>query len=117
MNLKEYQQEAKRTLPDLENEDLNILHMLLGMQTEVAELADIWKKKIAYKKAVDWINVKEEFGDLNFYLANFCNITGLSWENSLDINIQKLKIRYPDKFSTEQALNRNLKEERKTLEQ
>lgn len=35
---------------------------------------------------------------------------------ALDNNIEKLKVRYPEKFTTENALNRNLVEERKMLE-
>jgi hypothetical protein len=31
-------------------------------------------------------------------------------------NIEKLKVRYPEKFTEEAALNRNLDKERKTLE-
>ena len=41
---------------------------------------------------------------------------GIDYEKSLENNINKLKVRFPEKFTEENALNRNLKEERKVLE-
>ena len=120
MNLQEYQSAAARTCPTLNSlPDLNSLdnlHMVLGMVTEVAELADVFKKNIAYGKAIDWVNVKEELGDCFWYLANFARINGIDIESELGINIDKLKSRYPDKFSEEAAINRDLVKERSILE-
>lgn len=116
MDLKMYLKEAKRTLPELGNQTADINHMLLGMLTEVGELADIFKKNQAYGKPIDWTNALEETADLMWYIANFCNVTGLNLETALDRNIEKLKIRFPDKFSNEGAIVRNLDAERKALE-
>jgi NTP pyrophosphatase (non-canonical NTP hydrolase) len=91
--------------------------MVLGMQTEAAEIADVYKKALAYKKPIDFVNVKEELGDLMWYIANMCNIHGWNMEDILDTNIAKLEARYPEKFTEENALNRNLEKERDILEQ
>lgn len=41
---------------------------------------------------------------------------GFSMEKILQVNIDKLKVRFPDKFSNEKALNRDLEAERIVLE-
>jgi len=116
MNFKQYTKETERTSAVLETETLNNLHYLLGMATEVGELLDIWKKNIAYKKEIDWINVVEELGDITWYFSNFIRINNIDFEEILNINISKLRARYPEKFTEEKAINRNLDAERKILE-
>lgn len=57
--------------------------------------------------------------NFNKYL-DLLNIIALDWEldfnKLLDNNIAKLKVRFPDKFTQENALNRNLEAERQELE-
>lgn len=116
MEIKEYQEKSARTLSKLSSKLEDNLHMTLGLVTESAEIADVYKKKIAYAKEVDEINVKEELGDLMFYVVNFCNINGWDLRDILDTNITKLQVRYPESFSNEKALNRDLDAERVELE-
>lgn len=115
MEVKDYQQKAKRTLPLL-GQKMDNIHMCLGLQTESAELSDVFKKNIAYAKPVDWVNVKEEVGDMMWYIANLCNINGWNLEDIMETNIKKLEARYPEKFTNENAINRDLNTERKILE-
>jgi len=68
-----------------------------------------------YNKPVDIANVKEELGDLLWYIAVACDALGVSMEKLMAMNIEKLSVRYPEKFSSFNALNRNLKKERETL--
>ena len=86
------------------------------MCTEASELLDVFKKNLAYNKQIDWINVSEEVGDLMWYIANFCKINGINFEECIKTNIKKLKIRYPDKFNSDNAIYRDLDKERITLE-
>ena len=116
MNIKEYQLKAQRTLPTLESPIMDDMHMILGMQTEIAEIADTYKKHIAYGEELDLVNIKEELGDAMWYIANLCNLHGWDLCDLLDTNIKKLEARYPEKFTTEKALNRDLIKERKILE-
>lgn len=116
MTLKEYKIESKRTCPKLSTNSEDLLHMALGMQTEAAEISDVFKKKLAYNKDIDWVNVKEEIGDLMWYIMNLCTFNDFDLEEILQTNIDKLKARFPDKFTEEKALNRNLQVERKILE-
>ena len=116
MEIKEYQEKAKRTLANTKDSLTDDLHMILGMQTESAEIADVYKKHIAYGKELDLVNVKEELGDQMWYIANLCNLHGWDLRDIMSTNIKKLEARFPDKFSQEKALNRDLKTEREILE-
>jgi NTP pyrophosphatase (non-canonical NTP hydrolase) len=116
MNINDYQLKAARTCTKIDGAIMDDLHMVLGMQTEAAEIADVYKKHIAYKKELDLVNVKEEIGDLMWYIANMCNMHGWDLREILDTNIAKLEARYPEKFTEEQAINRDLVTERQILE-
>jgi NTP pyrophosphatase (non-canonical NTP hydrolase) len=120
MNYKNYQEESKRTCPKLSDnlrEGLSDeLHMVMGISTEAGELLDAYKKHFAYGKELDVVNVGEEIADIMWYVSNLCRIKGINLEEILQRNIDKLKARYPDKFSQEKALNRNLDKERDILE-
>jgi len=117
MQIKEYVKQSKRTCANLNNSQEDNFHMIFGMLTEVGELADVFKKNLAYKKEVDWNNVGEEIGDLMWYVANFCRMNNFDLETILDINIKKLQSRYPEKFTEEKAKIRNLEEENKILKE
>ena len=120
MNYKKYQEEAARTFANrkepLDTDITDELHCVIGMSTEVAELMDAFKKRIYYLKPFDETNSKEELGDLMWYIANYCRLKGYDLEDIMEMNINKLRIRYPEKFSLEQAENRDLEAERKSLE-
>lgn len=116
MNLKDYAIGAKRTMSECETPLLDDLHMILGMQTEASEIADVYKKHIAYGKDLDLVNVKEEIGDLMWYIVNLCTLKGWNLEDIMQTNIDKLKARFPEKFTNENALNRDLVKEREILE-
>jgi len=120
MNYKEYQSQSERTCPNLKDnlrEGLSDeLHMVIGISTEAGELLDAYKKHFAYGKNLDIVNVGEEIADIMWYISNLCRIKGIDLEEMMERNINKLKARYPDKFSQEKALNRNLDIERDILE-
>jgi NTP pyrophosphatase (non-canonical NTP hydrolase) len=117
MDIKKYMEEASRTDAPLKSLWRHDIHMTLGMVTEAGELADIFKKNLAYDKDIDWVNVREEIGDLMWYISNFCKAHNYNLEDILETNIAKLKVRYPEKFTEEKANNRNLQDERNILSQ
>lgn len=115
MILKDYCEQVENTRAVLKNKGVDNIHMLFGMFTELGELTDVFKKQMAYGKEPDWINIKEELGDLMWYIAGFCNINEIDLEDVLQINISKLRTRYPEKFSTDNALNRDIDAERDSM--
>ena len=92
------------------------IHALMGLVTETGELVDAFKRFIFYGKPVDEVNIKEEIGDLFWYLAILCDAHRLGFESVMAANIEKLRARYPQKFDEEKALFRDLDEERQVLE-
>lgn len=116
MDFYEYQDETERTAPQLGSELEDQLHMVVGISTEAGELLDAYKKHWAYGKELDRVNVKEELGDLLWYMSNLMRMLDIDFERTLETNVAKLKARYKEKFSTDEALNRDLKVERMILE-
>jgi NTP pyrophosphatase (non-canonical NTP hydrolase) len=117
MNIQQYLKECSRTCPDLGNDLNNQLHMAIGASTEANEILDNYKRWLAYNKNPDLINTAEEIGDVFWYLINLCRMLSLNIEDILDINIKKLMTRYPNKFTQQDAINRNLSAERKVLQE
>lgn len=92
---------------ELTPEQANLLHMCVGVSTEANELLDAIKKHTIYQKPLDVENVKEELGDLLFYMSNLMQSIGLSFEEILQHNIDKLSVRYASgKYSNQQAQER-----------
>lgn len=88
-------------------EQANLLHMGVGAAGEAAELLDAIKKHVIYQKPLDVENVKEELGDLLFYMSNLMQSVGLSFEEVLQHNVDKLSVRYSSgSYSNKQAQER-----------
>ncbi len=116
MKIKEYITESAKTCPDLGSDLNNQLHMAVGASTEANELLDAYKKWFAYGKEIDKVNVSEEIFDCFWYLVNLCRMLDINIEKGLETNINKLRARYPEKFTEYHANNRNLEKERQILE-
>jgi len=78
----------------------------LGLSGEVGELNDMIKKWIFHKSDMDITHAKKELGDIMWYVACMAKSFGWSLEEIMQLNIDKLKERYPDGFDTEKANNR-----------
>lgn len=96
---------------------LDLLHAGLGLATEAGEFVDAIKKHVFYGKPLDMVNLQEELGDVLWYIGFICQRNGWSMEKIMEQNIKKLQIRYPEKFTQSDALNRELGAERHVLEQ
>jgi len=93
--------------------DTRLFHSVIGIASESAELLEALKLD---GTPIDTINMLEEFGDLNWYQAIGIDQAGGSFEQVLERNIAKLKARYPNKFTSEHAINRDVVKERAILE-
>lgn len=93
-------------LGSLSPSECDMLHMLMGLAGEVGELVDACKKAVIYRKPLDLVNVKEELGDIEFYLEGFRQILGLDRDRILVDNMRKLSRRYAEGYSDEQAAAR-----------
>lgn len=96
--------------------NIRLLHAGIGMCTESGEFIDQLKKHIFYGKPLDKVNLKEEISDQLWYIGIALDELGSDFDSEQRRNIDKLKARYGDKFSSEAAINRDLDKERKILE-
>jgi NTP pyrophosphatase (non-canonical NTP hydrolase) len=83
-----------------------ILNGCLGLAGETGEFNDIVKKWIFHEKPLDEEHAKKECGDIFWYLAMICESFGWDMDKIMQMNVDKLKTRYPDGFDTAKANNR-----------
>lgn len=99
------------------NHFIRLDHAAKGMCTEAGEFLDVLKKYEFYGKELDNVNLKEELGDVLWYIGIACDELGITLEEVMQTNIKKLHKRYGISSNEEGAINRNLSAERVCLEQ
>lgn len=92
-----------KQMPDVEQ---TILHAAVGVAGEGGELLDAAKKYWAYGNPLDVDNVKEELGDLLFYIQAMANEIGTTLPELLQKNVDKLSVRYGSSYSDSAAIAR-----------
>ncbi|MDF2615414.1 MAG: MazG nucleotide pyrophosphohydrolase domain [Sedimentibacter sp.] len=83
-----------------------ILNAALGLTGEVGELEDMIKKHIFHQKPIDEDHVKREIGDICWYIAMVCESAGYDLDEIMQMNVDKLRARYPEGFDVVRANNR-----------
>ncbi len=94
----------------------DLVHAALGVYTEAVELFEALLRAMA-GEALDRTNLLEEVGDMEWYLAMAYRTLGAHPEAVRQINIDKLRRRFPDKFTQTAAINRDAAAERQLLDQ
>lgn len=89
---------GENILKELNPQDCDLMHSVMGVSGEAGELLDAVKKHIIYRKQLDLENIKEELGDLEFFMERLRWILGLTREEILKGNMDKLAIRYGKDF-------------------
>lgn len=97
-----------KILATLTPDKAHLLHMAVGIATEAGELLDAIKKYAIYNKPVDFENVIEELGDLEFYMQGLRAEFDIARDDTLRHNCDKLlegqKARYKSgTYTDEQA--------------
>lgn len=103
-------------LSDYTQKELDVMHGIIGIATEAGELLEQLFAFLFYNDEFDEVNIKEELGDIFWYQALLAKNLGFTFEEIQDTVLKKLKHRYPDSFTSEAAINRDLDGERKILE-
>ena len=100
-----YQELAARTInPELYDYEME-MHALHGMAGEIGELHSLYQKAFQ-KHEFDEEHAKKELGDLLWFIAEYCTSMNWNLDDIMELNINKLKARYPDGFEAEQSINR-----------
>ena len=101
----EYQRLAAMTINGSLTEMGIEMHALHGMVAEVGELHGIFQK--TYQgHGFEWEHVKKELGDLLWFIAEYCTSRNWELDDIMQLNIDKLRARYPEGFDAEHSLHR-----------
>ena len=103
-----------RRISELEVEqDCDVPHLLtaaLGLTAESGEFTEVVKKIILQGKPYTEENVfhlKRELGDICWYIAQACMALDTTFDEVIEMNVDKLKARYPGgEFDVHQSENR-----------
>ena len=94
-------------------DDCNLPQLLtaaLGLTAESAEFSEVVKKIILQGKPYNEDNVfhmKRELGDICWYIAQACMALDTTFDEIIEMNVDKLKKRYPGgEFNVHQSENR-----------
>ena len=106
MEINEYQKLAMVTLNKDIPESQLIINACLGLSGEVGEVNDLVKKHLFQGHELNKDELINELGDIAWYLAEAATALKVDLETILSSNIEKLKRRFPDGFSSEKSINR-----------
>ena len=103
-----------RRMTDLEVEqDADVPRLLtaaLGLSAESGEFTEVIKKIVLQGKPYNKENVfhlKRELGDICWYLAQACMALDTTFDEIIEMNVDKLKARYPGgEFDVHKSENR-----------
>ena len=99
MRSEDYIKLVKRTeSPTFGDVNQRLMHGVIGCVTEAGEMMDAMKKSLFYGRTLDKDNLKEEIGDVFWYLGILCDELGVTFEEIQSMNIKKLRKRYPEQF-------------------
>lgn len=105
LEFSDYQRLAARTINlDLTREQM-IHHALFGMCSEVGELHALFQKQYQGHN-IDEEHMKKELSDILWFMAEFCSANCWSLNEIAQMNIDKLRARYPDGFDADHSLHR-----------
>lgn len=106
MQVNEYQMEALRTASGMNQELPMWLNGALGLAGESGEVVDLVKKHLFHGHPLDKSHLAKELGDVAWYLAVMAYDLGFDLETILQLNVMKLRQRYPDGFDTKRSMHR-----------
>lgn len=113
MDFKEYQELAYRTAGDqtelaktITPAQLELVNWALGLTGEAGEVADYLKKCVFHGHPIEREKLVKELGDVCWYLAGLASALGVPLEEIASKNIDKLRRRYPEGFSSGHSINR-----------
>jgi len=97
MTFDEYQKQALTTAVHYPDPQLDKTIWVLGIAGEASEVAEKWKKIIAYRDGViteeDKKELGKEIGDVLWYMSVFAERLGLSFDDIAKQNLEKLASR------------------------
>ena len=101
-----YQELAMRTCSiPYEDTKGRMHHAIFGLTSEAGEAAGILQKMYQGHE-FDREHMAKELGDCLWMIAEACTAIDMTMEEVMQLNIDKLRARYPEGFSAERSLHR-----------
>lgn len=106
LSFNKYQKEAEKLISEDGKKDM-ITNGVLGLAGEAGECCDLVKKFKYQGHELDKEKLKDELGDVLWYIAETATGLGISLEEVAEYNLDKLHKRYHgSKFNKEDSINR-----------
>lgn len=106
MHPNEYQNEALRTAPTCTSYLHLLMNGVMGLAGESGEAVDLVKKHVFHNHDLDREHLAKELGDIAWYLAVTAHTIGYDLETILQMNVDKLRKRYPEGFDPDRSQHR-----------
>lgn len=106
MSANEYQTEALRTASGMNKELPMLLNGVMGLCGESGECIDMVKKHLFQGHKLDEAHLAKELGDVAWYLAVTAHAIGYDLQTILELNVKKLRDRYPNGFDPARSQHR-----------
>lgn len=107
MNADNYQELAMRTLAAGLTPHERLTNAALGLSGEAGEFADTVKKHLFHGHPLNREELLKELGDILWYAALACDALDVRLSTVMAANIEKLRRRYPEGFSSERSQQRS----------
>ena len=88
------------------SKDHQLNNILFGLAGETGEVIDCYKKQLFQDHPVNLDKIKNEVGDVLYYLFWLAHHQGFTIEECMLKNKEKLEKRYPVSFSGDQSIYR-----------
>ena len=106
MDMREYQALAQRT-SNTKTRSGKLENGCLGLAGESGEVCDLLKKYQFQGHELNTERMIEEVGDVLWYGAELAEGLGVGLDRIAEMNIEKLKRRYPQGFDAERSVHRD----------
>ena len=83
-----------------------LINGVMGLCGESGEAIDLVKKWLSQGHELDRDKLIGEIGDVAWYIAEIATALGVTLQDVLERNIDKLKRRYPEGFDYARSINR-----------
>ena len=93
------------SLYDWLNKNGRLHHAVFGLASEAGEVSGIMQK-VFQGHEFDKEHMKKELGDCLWMIAEACEALDFDMDDVMQLNIDKLKARYPQGFTAENSLHR-----------
>jgi NTP pyrophosphatase (non-canonical NTP hydrolase) len=94
---------------------INVQSNIDGLLLSASKLLDMDKKTFAYGKVYTKADKVNAMMSVFYYVTKLAEEHQVDLSEAMDLNIKKLRVRFPDKFVSDQAINRDVEKENKVF--